>query len=51
MTEERTERKSLDAGRYRYTEYHHESRTIAVIQDAENDRAWIQSTAVVPTDL
>lgn len=50
MIGERTNEDPPEAGRYRYSEYRHESRTIAVIQDAENDRAWIQSTAVVPTD-
>lgn len=39
-----------EGDRYRYSEYRQESRTIAVIQDAENDRAWIQSTAVVPAE-
>ncbi|MFC6906181.1 hypothetical protein [Halalkalicoccus tibetensis] len=37
-------------GRYRYTEYRQGSGTIAVIQDVESDRAWIQSTVSVPAD-
>lgn len=36
--------------RYRYTEYLHGSSTIFLIQDAENDNAWIQSTAAVPAE-
>jgi hypothetical protein len=39
-----------EAERYRYTEYVHGSSRVAVIQDAENDRAWIQSTATVPAE-
>lgn len=49
MADEQTER-PWEGDRYRYSEYRQESRTIAVIQDVENDRAWIQSTAVVSTD-
>ena len=39
-----------ESERYRYTEYSHGSNTIFLIQDVENDNAWIQSTAAVPAE-
>lgn len=35
-------------GRYVYREYEVGSRTVAMIEDARNERAWIQSTATEP---
>lgn len=43
-------REHAETERYRYTEYLHGSSTIFLIQDAENDNAWIQSTAAVPAE-
>lgn len=34
--------------RYWYSEYEVGSRTVAMIEDLENEHAWIQSTVTVP---
>ena len=44
------ERNRLETDRYHYTEYFHGSSTILLIQDVENDDAWIQSTGAVPVE-
>lgn len=44
------EPEQLETERYRYTEYLHGSDTICLIQDTENDNAWIQSTMAVSVE-
>lgn len=44
------ERNRPETDRYRYTEYLYGSRRLLLIQDAENEDAWIQSTVVVPIE-
>lgn len=39
-----------EAKRYRYTEYVYGSNRVSLIQDAENENAWIQSTGAVPVE-
>lgn len=36
--------------RYRYTEYVYGSSRVSLIQDGENENAWIQSTGAVPVE-
>ncbi|MFB6140822.1 MAG: hypothetical protein ABEJ26_10355 [Halosimplex sp.] len=43
MTEHSQRRRDGDARRYRTIEYASGDVTVTIIQDSENDRAWIQS--------
>ena len=44
------ERNPLETERYRYTEYVYGSSRVSLIQDAENENAWIQSTSTAPVE-
>jgi hypothetical protein len=44
------ERSRPETDRYRDTEYLYGSSRILLIQDVENEDAWIQSTAAVPIE-
>ena len=43
-------RTMTDTGRFAYTEYRTGTRTISMIEDMENDRAWLQSTHAVDVE-
>lgn len=44
------ERREPETERYHHTEYRYGSGTILLIQDVENDDAWIQSSTAVPIE-
>lgn len=37
-----------ESNRYRYVEYKRDAETVAVIQDVDNDAAWLESTVIQP---
>lgn len=39
-----------DADRYTFVEYEGERGTVSVVQDVQNERAWIQSTTTAPVE-
>lgn len=41
---------ATNGSRYRYVEYTDDGNTVSIIQDAENHRAWIQSTVSAPLE-
>lgn len=48
-TQSDTQRRTAD-DRYRYVEYDTDGSTVSIIQDSENQRAWIQSTLSVDVE-
>lgn len=49
-TEPDTDTNAQHTDRYRYVEYESDGTSVSVIQDTENQRAWIQSTVNVAVE-
>ena len=47
MTTDQNQRHD-DSSRYRCIEFEDDADTITIVQDTENDRAWVQSTLAMP---